>query len=238
MMRARKKPLLPLSVGNALFALLLVTVVFGTFTLCSSIERAEKSELAANSDNSSGITSSGELEQTSDVMVNADSTPNPEPMVAPIIAEANLSDSREIRIERIREYLAERDIENNVVAGVNLATQNAWVYKNGEIIWESPVVTAYSTIGYATPTGIYHIFNKLTDHALYGDKWCNYWIGFNYDWAEGFHDAQWRDEFGGDIYLTDGSMGCVNTPLDAMEELYGLLEVGDIVWVHDYPELL
>ena len=31
-----------------------------------------------------------------------------------------------------------------------------------------------------------------------------------FDGGIGFHDASWRDEFGGDIYLTDGSHGCIN----------------------------
>lgn len=33
-----------------------------------------------------------------------------------------------------------------------------------------------------------------------------YWMPF--DGGIGFHDAPWRDEFGGDIYLTSGSHGC------------------------------
>ena len=38
----------------------------------------------------------------------------------------------------------------------------------------------------------------------------------------GIHDASWRKEFGGDIYQTAGSHGCINTPKDKMEELYDM----------------
>ena len=36
----------------------------------------------------------------------------------------------------------------------------------------------------------------------------------------GFHDATWRSRFGGEIYLTAGSHGCVNLPFAAAKELY------------------
>jgi lipoprotein-anchoring transpeptidase ErfK/SrfK len=42
----------------------------------------------------------------------------------------------------------------------------------------------------------------------------------------GIHDASWRDDYGGDIYETAGSHGCVNTPYDKMLELYNETEVG------------
>ena len=42
----------------------------------------------------------------------------------------------------------------------------------------------------------------------------------------GIHDATWRKEFGGEIYKTNGSHGCINTPLEIMTELYDLVEIG------------
>jgi lipoprotein-anchoring transpeptidase ErfK/SrfK len=42
----------------------------------------------------------------------------------------------------------------------------------------------------------------------------------------GMHDATWRSEFGGDIYLTNGSHGCLNLPLDKAAELYNYLYTG------------
>lgn len=42
----------------------------------------------------------------------------------------------------------------------------------------------------------------------------------------GIHDADWRREFGGEIYRTNGSHGCINTPPEVMSELYELVEIG------------
>ena len=47
----------------------------------------------------------------------------------------------------------------------------------------------------------------------------------------GMHDAGWRSEFGGEIYLTNGSHGCVNVPYDVAEELYYRVEIGTPVYV-------
>ena len=47
-----------------------------------------------------------------------------------------------------------------------------------------------------------------------------------------FHDADWRYSFGGEIYLTNGSHGCVNLPPAAAAELFQITQVGDPVVVH------
>ena len=49
----------------------------------------------------------------------------------------------------------------------------------------------------------------------------------------GIHDARWRKEFGGDIYLTDGSHGCINMPPSKAKELYNMLSIGDRVVLHN-----
>ncbi len=36
----------------------------------------------------------------------------------------------------------------------------------------------------------------------------------------GMHDATWRSQFGGDIYLTSGSHGCINLPLSKARQIY------------------
>ena len=50
-----------------------------------------------------------------------------------------------------------------------------------------------------------------------------YWMPF-YDGC-GFHDAWWRTAFGGTIYKTAGSHGCVNLPLDISAKFYDYVEV-------------
>ena len=36
----------------------------------------------------------------------------------------------------------------------------------------------------------------------------------------GIHDASWRKTFGGNIYLTNGSHGCINTPPDLAHKIF------------------
>jgi lipoprotein-anchoring transpeptidase ErfK/SrfK len=38
--------------------------------------------------------------------------------------------------------------------------------------------------------------------------------------GQGLHDASWRTTFGGNIYQTNGSHGCVNLPEDAAQVIY------------------
>lgn len=49
----------------------------------------------------------------------------------------------------------------------------------------------------------------------------DYWMPFN--GGIGLHDATWRKTFGGDIYVKNGSHGCINLPYEAAEELYGII---------------
>ena len=46
------------------------------------------------------------------------------------------------------------------------------------------------------------------------------------DTGQGIHDASWQASFGGDAYLTAGSLGCINTPPDVMAQVFNTVEVG------------
>ncbi len=47
----------------------------------------------------------------------------------------------------------------------------------------------------------------------------------------GIHDASWRKKFGGKIYQTNGSHGCVNVPTSSAEKLFSMVEVGTPVYI-------
>jgi lipoprotein-anchoring transpeptidase ErfK/SrfK len=53
-----------------------------------------------------------------------------------------------------------------------------------------------------------------------------------FDGGIGLHDATWRDEFGGEIYKTDGSHGCVNLPKETAKIIYENIDktMPIIVW--------
>ena len=51
-----------------------------------------------------------------------------------------------------------------------------------------------------------------------------YWIPVK--GAIGIHDASWRSTYGGQIYIRNGSHGCINTPLEQVSQLYDMVEIG------------
>ncbi len=111
---------------------------------------------------------------------------------------------------------------------VNMSSQRLWVYKNGECVVSTPIVTGCVYTSHRTPSGIYSVNDKDTGCYLRGAdyvSYVNYWVGFIGN-SYGLHDATWRSEFGGDIYLYEGSHGCVNIPLGAMGAIYNNVSIG------------
>jgi len=49
----------------------------------------------------------------------------------------------------------------------------------------------------------------------------------------GLHDASWRSTFGGKIYVTGGSHGCINLPRSAAETIYNNISAGTPVLVYN-----
>lgn len=110
---------------------------------------------------------------------------------------------------------------------VDLTRQHLWVYKNGNCVASTPIVSGCVASNAETPTGVYSITYKTTNVTLRGptwNDWVAYWMPFlgNY----GLHDASWRTEFGGDIYLYEGSHGCVNIPPSAAGQVYSNISSG------------
>lgn len=103
-------------------------------------------------------------------------------------------------------------------------------YHNGEeIMLESDVVTGKQN-SMDTRIGMFEIYGKQTARYLMGNSYVDYWMPF--DGGIGLHDASWRNEFGGEIYINSGSHGCVNLPFDTAKEIYENSEVGTKVLVH------
>lgn len=120
----------------------------------------------------------------------------------------------------------ENDIGNTYVE-INLTNQYLWFYKNGELIVQGDVVTGNVSRGNATPQGTYILNYKQKDATLKGAGYSSnvkYWMPFNCN--IGIHDASWRGSFGGAIYKSDGSHGCVNTPEYLAKKIYENIEPG------------
>ncbi len=116
---------------------------------------------------------------------------------------------------------------------VDLTNQMVYVYKDGQQVVASQCVTGCVAKGNGTPTGVYHIFSMDKDRYLRGPgykTWVNFFVPFN--GGIGFHDASWRSTFGGNIYLYNGSHGCINMPYSAVKQLFDNVTMGETVVVH------
>lgn len=119
---------------------------------------------------------------------------------------------------------------------INLTAQHLLLYVEGELILESDFVSGNSARGYDTPAGIYGITYKERNATLAGQGYrtpVSYWMPFNNN--IGMHDAKWRKSFGGNIYKTNGSHGCINLPYSVAEEIYGYIEKGTPVICYYLP---
>ncbi len=139
--------------------------------------------------------------------------------------EEQLESSEEIDYEPIYNTLPDYTNLSTYVE-LDLTRQTVWMYVNGECIVETPCVTGSVSEGYSTPVGIYYLTYKTTDTYLEGyngdgskyKSHVNFWMPFN--GHIGLHDASWRSSFGGNIYKTNGSHGCVNLPYNAAKTIY------------------
>ena len=91
---------------------------------------------------------------------------------------------------------------------VDMGAQHMWAYKDGALLIDTDVVTGNISRNYGTPSMVAAIQYKDRNAVLRGDNYATpvkYWMPFygNY----GIHDASWRREFGGTVYLTNGSHG-------------------------------
>ncbi|MDY6334719.1 MAG: peptidoglycan binding domain-containing protein, partial [Lachnospiraceae bacterium] len=116
---------------------------------------------------------------------------------------------------------------------VDLDNQHVYVVQNDKVVLDSDCVSGKAVVGHSTPDGIFYIFAMAKDAVLKGDGYASpvkNWMPFYR--GVGFHDATWRSRFGGKIYITSGSHGCVNLPLSFATKLYDLVEVGTPVLVY------
>lgn len=120
---------------------------------------------------------------------------------------------------------------------IDMTCQKLYFYINGECVVETDIVTGNVKRGMSTPAGVYYVYAKQRGRTLRGADYAtyvNYWMPVNGN--IGIHDATWRSAFGGDIYLTNGSHGCINVPKDKTKEIYEQVEIG-IPVVMFYHEL-
>ena len=119
---------------------------------------------------------------------------------------------------------------------INLTAQHLFLYRDGNLLLESDLVSGSSIRGDDTPPGVYSITYKQRNATLTNEDYrtpVSYWMPFNRN--IGLHDAGWRRSFGGDIYKTNGSHGCVNLPPSAAKEIYENVRKGTPVICYELP---
>lgn len=126
------------------------------------------------------------------------------------------------------------DIGNTYVE-VNLTKQHVWFYKNGSLVVDGDVVTGNVSNNTGTPAGTYVLNYKEKNATLKGEDYSSavdYWMPFNNN--IGLHDASWRNGmFGGNIYMSNGSHGCVNCPYNLAKTIFENIESGTPIVVYD-----
>lgn len=110
---------------------------------------------------------------------------------------------------------------------IDMTEQMMYYYVDGTIYVETPVVTGNTKRRMDTPEGTCFVYGKQKNRVLRGANYAsfvNFWVPVKGN--IGIHDAPWREDYGGEIYKTNGSHGCINTPYDAMEKIYEHVEIG------------
>lgn len=119
----------------------------------------------------------------------------------------------------------------NTYVDIDISKQRLTYFRDGQEQISFDVVTGCRNTGTTTPTGLFSVLAKDTNVVLKGrnadgskyKSFVNYWMAFLGS-SYGMHDATWRSSFGGDIWISNGSHGCVNCPPSEMPALYDMVE--------------
>lgn len=110
---------------------------------------------------------------------------------------------------------------------IDLGNQHLYLYVEGELVLESDFVSGNASKGWNTPAGVFELTYKTKNAVLRGADYetpVSFWMPFNGN--IGMHDATWRGSFGGNIYLTNGSHGCINLPYENAKIIYDYVYTG------------
>jgi hypothetical protein len=125
-------------------------------------------------------------------------------------------------------------------AEVSIKDQRIWIYKDGNLVVTTNVVTGKKSTKEDTLPGVWYILYKRTPYTLTGSSAgsdddysieVDYWAPFTNS-GQGFHDASWRSNWASNAYLKAGSGGCVNVPPSVMKKVYDNLKIYQPVVVY------
>ena len=153
----------------------------------------------------------------------------------------HIESAEEKTVEPVYSYSGKSRATNDIggtYVEISIAAQTLWCYKDGKVVVETPIVTGNPSKGNSTPSGGVWAIDAKKSPAVLGtmetmgySSPVTYWMPFNGN--VGLHDADgWRSKYGGEIYKTNGSHGCVNMPYSAAKTVYSTVEIGTAVVVY------
>ena len=146
-------------------------------------------------------------------------------------------------------YVKTSDTEllTNTFVDVLINKQLLRLYKYGEMILESPVITGIEK--HETDQGDFTVYDKKKNYKMNGVdqdtgkpyvSYVDYCVMYNNEHKEYIHDAKWRKntEFyeGEEYHKRNGSHGCINAPYFTAESVFECVDVGDKVLVRQKHE--
>jgi hypothetical protein len=123
-------------------------------------------------------------------------------------------------------HRGDNDIGDTYVE-IDYTNQHLWFYKDGELVTETDIVSGNISRGNGSSDGVFPVGYKARNQTLVGENYSSdvdFFIQFSYN--VGIHDASWRSTFGGQIYKTSGSHGCINVPRKIASKIYDEIEAG------------
>ena len=124
-----------------------------------------------------------------------------------------------------RELQNEYSDIGNTYLEISIVDQHMWFYQDGQLKIDTDVVTGLQEKeDWRTPVGIFEVLQLHRDYTMYyedGSAPCEYFIQITSN-GVGIHDST-RTSYGGQIYRTGGSHGCINTPFDVEKVIFDTL---------------
>lgn len=145
------------------------------------------------------------------------------------LTDAFLNGRREVREPEYTQkaWKQGKDDIGDTYVEIDMGQQMMYYYADGIQKLSTPVVTGNVSRRMGTPSGVNYVYLKQKNRVLRGPGYASpvdFWMPVK--GGIGIHDASWRSNYGGIIYQTNGSHGCINTPRDIMVEFYDNVEVG------------
>lgn len=124
---------------------------------------------------------------------------------------------------------------------VSISHQMMWLYNDGELVVQTPVITGNISLGRGTPVGNYNVWSKEEDKVLDGSTVgydyavpVQYWMAVDYT-GVGIHDLSSLTSSNvkakNQNNSLNGSHGCINTPSDVMQKVYENTPIGTPVYI-------